>query len=99
MIDRFGQKISVYWAEHELLWVRAALTLDFKERQNAYRDIAFLTTRTLDQVRRRAKYIKDQDRRQAQAATLHNVTRALAVAQLPPSQLRAPTMAQLMGCR
>lgn len=100
MIDRFGNRVSVAWPEHHLEWIRAALTLDFAERQAAYRDIASMTGRGIKAVRDRAKFMKDQERRQAQAAAANRrVIRLPAHWALGPSQLRQPTVQQLMAGR
>lgn len=100
MIDRYGKPINVAWPEHHLEWVRAALTLDFKERQAAFHDIAEMTGRGIEAVRGCVKAVRDRDRRQAIAyahkKALRTATPALP---FPPSTIRPPTMAQLMGCR
>ena len=98
MIDRFGRRISVGWPEHHLEWIRAALTLDWKERQEAYRDISELTGRGIKAVRDRAKVMKDMEKRHLLAAQ-RRVMRLPAWWSLPPSQLRKPSMAQLMAGR
>jgi hypothetical protein len=98
MMTRFGQKnIFVGWAHHELIWVEAALTLDLAERRKAFHDIAALTTRSVDQVRGKARQLRDQKRRAAMAQ--RTVMRLPAHWQLGPSQLKQPTKLQLMGCR
>lgn len=99
MIDRYGKKVSIYWAEHELEWVRAAMTLPFRERQEAYRDISAMTTRPLQAVRDRATTIKTQEKRYAARMEKRVSAPSVPKVCLPPSQLRPPTMAQLMGCR
>lgn len=101
MIDRFGNKITVYWAPHELLWVEAALTLPYRQRQEAYHDIAAITTRSVDNVRAKAHQIKHKAKLDAlrAAQTRRTVMRLPDSWKLPPSTLKPPTMAQLMGGR
>lgn len=98
MISRFGQPLYLGWPEHHLEWVRAALTLDYKERQLAFRDIAEMTGRGIKAVRDRAKRIKEQDRRQAEIAN-RRVMRLPRAWSMPPSQITPPSMSRLMGCR
>lgn len=51
MIDRFGKTINVGWADHELLWLHAAIELPLaSERSAAYRDLVFYTTRTYAEI-------------------------------------------------
>jgi hypothetical protein len=99
VIDRFGNRVSVAWPEHHLIMIEAALTLPFQERQDAFRDIAEITTRTLPQVRNRAYEISRQAQRQSQAHKRRVVMRLPAHWQLGPSQLKQPTKLQLMGRR
>lgn len=98
MIDRFGSKVSVAWPEHHLVWVEAALTLDFKDRQQAYRDIAEMTGRSVSAVRDRAKHVKAQQGREAEHARRKVVMRLPAEWALT-TMIKQPTMAQLMGGR
>ena len=54
MLDRFGDPIRVGWAEYELLYLQAAMTLTRTERLEAFFDIAAMTGRTFIAVRQRA---------------------------------------------
>ena len=96
MLDRWGNHIRVYWAEYEILWVRAAMTLPCAERQEAYRDIADMTGRTLAQVRGYANSVRN---REEVARAKQEEERRAAIPVLPPSIISKPTMAQLMGGR
>lgn len=49
------------WAPHEILWLKAALTLSCGPRCVAYRDIVELTGRTLKAVQSRAKRAHNED--------------------------------------
>lgn len=46
MIDCHNKRIYVGWAEHEILWLQAAMVLPLSERSAAYQDIADMTGRT-----------------------------------------------------
>lgn len=51
MKDRWGDEIRVGWADHETLWIKAALSLGSKaERQEAYKSIAEMSGRSLESV-------------------------------------------------
>lgn len=67
MIDRNGKYIVVAWAPHEVLWIKAALTLPIDQRDDAYRDIAAMSGRSFNSVRAQAFYQRrkeyDQTRR------------------------------------
>ena len=58
MIDRFGDQVRVGFAPHEILWIKAALTLVYHERPAAYRDIAAMSGRSLPVIRRKANEIE-----------------------------------------
>ena len=60
MIDRHGNYVCVAWAEHEILWVKAAMDLPLSTRTNAYRDIASMSGRTLGAIRQRATDLRNQ---------------------------------------
>lgn len=99
MIDRYGHRVAVGWPEHHLEWIKAALSLDMKARQEAFHDIAEMTGRGFKAVRARAYCINALERRHAAAHQRRAVMRLPTGRSLPPSELRQPTMAQLMGCR
>ena len=101
MKDRFGRTIYMGWAEHELLWIEAALTLPRDERTAAFKDIGEITGRTIQAIRFQARRIRARDRRHAAAAVVVKKQRIKTPPHwaLGPSQLRQPSMAQLMGCR
>lgn len=94
MIDRWGNPIRVAWAAHELLWIEAALSLPMIERTEAFKDIAGLSGRDLEQVRRMAVTIRSAHRRAQEA-----MEQPVKPVPLAPSALRPPTLAQLMGGR
>ena len=107
MIDRWGKRIIVGWAEHEILWVKAAIKLPRDERIEAFQDIASMTGRTEFAVRDKAKDIRAQQRKDMELiftaapcpprriATPYafEAKRAL------PSQFAPPSIARLMGGR
>lgn len=98
MIDRFGKHIFIYFADHEILWIEAANHLDYHERQAAFRDIAELSGRHLNDVRKKAHRLK-RVQKEAAAKALAPAPKPKPVWILPPSQLKPPSMARLMGCR
>jgi hypothetical protein len=99
MIDRFGQKINVGWAAHEDLWLEAANTLDRRERLQALHDIAALTGRAHTSVLARAARMRENDRRQAEAAMRKQIIRLPAEWSLGPLIIAPPSKARLMGTR
>ena len=99
MKDRFGRTIYMGWAEHELLWIEAALTLPRDERTAAFMDISEITGRTMMAIRFQAKRIRKRDAKHAAAIAKKQRIKTPAHWTLGPSQLRQPSMAQLMGCR
>ena len=58
MIDRFGNEVLVAWADHEVIWIEAALTLPIHKRKDAFRDIAYMCARTFQSVERKAYAIR-----------------------------------------
>jgi ribonuclease D len=86
MIDRWGVPIYVGWADHEIIWVQAAMTLDHGERLEAYQDIASMTGRTFKAVKQKVSDMRESDRRlraKADAEVLRNRT-VLVPARNPP---------------
>ena len=59
--------VRIGWAEHEILWIRAASTLAFGERENAYTDISSMTGWAVKSIRCKAASLKAQDRQKARA--------------------------------
>jgi hypothetical protein len=96
MIGCDGKRIYVGWAEHEILWLRAAMsaTLNRKEKQEALQDIADMTGRSYAnccwQARRLAGFKERSDREEAQK-------QKPAVIALEPSVLN--TSARMMAMR
>lgn len=101
MIDRWGTAVRVGWLAHEVLWVRAALTLPFHSRRVAFHDIASLTGRPLGAVETYAYRLKAKDKRLKAVVGPSPYERAIRPpVRLPvalPSELRGPTKAQLTG--
>jgi hypothetical protein len=63
MIDRWGRRINVGWADYEVLWVEAAVTLPTRiERYAAYEDISAMTGRSFAAVFRYAARLEDEAR-------------------------------------
>jgi hypothetical protein len=105
MLDRWGKSIQVGWAEHEMLWIEAALMLPPEKQTDAFLDIGELTCRGARAVRDKAMDILERRRfAEARAAADRAALKALARSRyippvLMPSALRKPSLAQLMGRR
>lgn len=46
------------WHPHETEWMMAALTLEFAERQRAFRDISYMTSRPIEAVHDKASRMR-----------------------------------------
>jgi hypothetical protein len=101
---RWGKRIFAGWWDHEILMIEAANTLPACEYKSALRDIADITARGIRAVEQKGyrmmvdaktASIKEAARRITVAAP----ARSLTMADLPPSTIRGPSMAQLMGGR
>lgn len=105
MFDRWGNKVIVGWAHHEIVWVEAALCLPPAQQIDAYLDIGELTGRGAQAVRRMAQHILDRRRlaesiKEAERQAVRDAARVRHyVPVVMPSELRRPTKAQLMGRR
>lgn len=109
--DRWGKPLILGWWPHELIWIDAALCLPSSEYRAALRDIGDLTGRGIRAVEQKAHSIvvarrkeaaKEEARQVLVAERCQPVTgpaRPLTMADLPPSTIRRPTKAQLMGGR
>lgn len=97
MIDHWGNSIRVGWAAHELVWVEAALSLPTQDRREAYKDIASMSGRSYDAIRRMAVQLRAAQRRALEA--MQRPVRVRLPATLPPTTIKPPTLAQLMGRR
>lgn len=64
-VDPAGNPVRIGWPETEMLWLRAASTLCLKDRESAFKDIASLTSRSVDRIRHKAALIRAEDRRLA----------------------------------
>lgn len=98
MKDRYGHDIRIFWAEHEIEWVSAANTLDFLDRRAAFKDIASMSGRSYEAVRRFASDQRARDARQAKAWA-EKKKLVSTNAPLAPTAIKPPSMARLMGCR
>lgn len=105
MLDRYGNRVLVGWALHELIWIEAALSLPSRAlRAAAYEDIADLSGRGVLAVRDKANHMAALFRLASEA---EQTARRILVAERSvrrapvtlPSDLRQPTMAQKMGAR
>lgn len=67
MLDPAGNEIRIGWSETEMLWLRAASSLCLKDREEAWQDLAGLTGRTVNCLRRQARLLAAQDRKIAKA--------------------------------
>jgi hypothetical protein len=72
VIDRHGKRVYVGWAEHEVLWLEAALTLPRDQQYAAFHDIAEMRGSTFATVARQAGHI---------AGVAHAKARALRLAE------------------
>jgi len=108
MKDRWGKPIIVGWAEHEILWIKAAIKIrDRGERTEAFQDIASMTGRTEFAVRDKAKDIRAQQR--ADLALIFStgpcpprrivIPYPFAPKRALPSQFAPPAKSRLMGGR
>lgn len=107
-MNRWGDQVRVAWQEHELLWVRAALTLPKEARGNAFHQIADMRGCAYATVQSKGTAIRKQIIVEAEAEYLRanpvkTFTRARTarVVALPPSQLNtSPQMqAKRIGAR
>lgn len=101
-IDRFGNQIRLAWSDHEILWVKAALTLPRHNRMCAYRDISEMSHRTLGAVQTMARKIwaaGTDERAEAARALLVPVRRLPddRASRVPDDLFRWPSRAALRG--
>jgi hypothetical protein len=59
-LDRFGKPVRIGFAEHECLWIKAAMELPRRERLAAFNDIADMTGRSTAQIRSKAYALYNQ---------------------------------------
>jgi hypothetical protein len=95
-VDRYGNKIQLGWAAHELLWVEAAMTLFVEERPDAFRDIAAMSGRSYSAVRTKAYGLALQRRRDAAIDAAIAKRRRKAGVYLDPSMIAWPTASEKM---
>ena len=62
VIDRYGSPIRIGWSDHQILWIRAAMTLEGQERREAIQNIAELVGRPYASVWGKVRALKEQDR-------------------------------------
>ena len=99
-IDRFGKNIRMGWKRHEEIWLEAAMQLDVKEREAAFRDIAELTKRPYSTVRSKAyDHLADLLDARAVLRDLARKRAGRADPVLAPSCISPPSRARLMGGR
>lgn len=53
-VDRFGRPIRLGFADHEILWIEAALTLWGRARREAFEDISAMTGRSYESIQAKA---------------------------------------------
>ena len=97
MIDRWGNTIRVGWAAHEMIWVEASLELPTQQRREAYKDIADMSGRSYEVVRKMAVQLRAARLRALEA--MQRPVRMRLPVSLPPSQIKPPSLSQLMGRR
>ena len=98
MIDRFGNPIQVGWAEHEEIWLKAAMSLDIGERGAAYKDIADMTGRTIQAVHAKVSAIHRERRSTAFREARREALRRAAMVPVSTAQMR-PGPGKVMGAR
>ncbi len=104
MIDRHGMPVRVAFAEHELIWISAALRLDRHEHTAAFLDIASMTGRSLQSVQFKA-YAMQKARleasrtRKVMVPSRHMQRPKYSPPPLAPSQLKPITTEQRMTGR
>lgn len=104
MIDRFGKKIVVGFAAHEILWIEAALTLPEHERLSAFQDIAGMTGRDLTTIIRKSIFVQRMAIKVDEARFIREnrerIRQRIALSNLPaPSIIRKPSEKLLMTGR
>lgn len=96
VVDRWGQSIRVGWSQHELLWVKAALSMDVPDRAEAFQQIALMTKRPLDSVRKQARKILME---QQEATTTSALVSLIVDPPSVPSAISVPDKRRLMAGR
>jgi hypothetical protein len=109
MIDHEGSEVVVGWADHEIVWLEAALTLPKNERAAAFQDIAELTGRTFCAVRSKSYWMNERKRLARLRMDVERNRKPMAIItwspgsgrrpKLPPSELAPLSKARLMGAR
>lgn len=97
MAPTIKNRIHVFWAPHEDLWVNAARKLPLRERRGAFIDIAAMTSRSLRSVERRAQILVAKERAEARAWLSMALKKDWAASGLPEAPARrifvqTPTM-------
>ena len=99
-VDRFGQRVDIAYAAHEILWIEAANTLDPHERACCFGQIASLTGRSIANIRDKANSLRKEAIQKAYEANREAPTRRVMVSASPtthPSTITGPTKARLMA--
>lgn len=105
MLDRNGKLVRLGWAAHEMLWLRAAITLPLGPRITAYHDICEMTGRSFRAVQDRANKLRSKQRNDA--ATIEAARPKFILVpgckprggnSAPPGYFH-PSRERLMGCR
>jgi hypothetical protein len=89
MIGRDGKFIMVGWAEHEIHWLQAAMTLKGLERLEAYRDISAMTGRPVSALCAKVDWLRAKARQDAIVAEAR-ARRVMIAARTYPVPQRAP---------
>lgn len=96
MIAHDGRKICVGWADHEIIWLRAAIEAGMR-RQDVH-DIAALSGRSANAIRDMAYKLRVKDRAaELQTRKAERIAAKNEVPILAPSRIALPTMAQRMA--
>lgn len=103
MLDRFGKRVFVGWAEHEIIWLKAAMTMTPRSTDDL-RDIAEMTGRSLSAVRTKMAKLEAEgmERRTAEMLKQRSAVAGSCATSTPsviPSGIRPLTRAQLMRGR
>lgn len=102
MIDCRGKPVLVAYPEHHLIWIEAANSLSPFDRSRAFYDIAELTGRSVGAIRKKANEMRAE---KIHADWLRNASLMTAkpflgrIPKMVASDLKAPSLARLMGSR
>lgn len=98
-VDRFGNRIYIGWADWEMEYIYAALTLSKAERIAAYPDIAAMTGRTIRQVQSKCFAVTYQRQEEALKRLRQKPRQVKRAEAMVASSIRPLTPRQMMVAR